>query len=318
MRSTSLLAGTLLAAGLAATPVAAHAQSVQFVPCTGSNGGAAGLAAAISNVGTGSGVIELAENCTYSFTDPFGRETALPAIDGQIAITGHHSTIARAANATSSFAIASVSPNASLALLEVTIKGGNMGGIANSGTLSLKYSKVVKNRSSSSGGGIFGSSGSLTLLDHTVVCNNHTGTGIGGGIAIDNGTLRAFNSGIFDNTAGDSGGGLANSAGAVKLIDTLITNNRTALNGGGVFNREGGTLQIKDSQIVENQAVNDGGGVYNSTNSTAEIEDSYITRNRASGTGGGIFNDGAISVRRTLIVDNQPNNCAGGNPVPGC
>lgn len=318
----ALVTIALAAAGLGAAPMAAQAQSVQFVPCTGTNGGASGLIDAINTVGSGSGVIELAEDCTYTFTSAFTGTTALPEITGRIVITGDNSTIARAANATEAFRLAQVNEGASLTLVGTTIRNGNVsdigsvgGGIVNLGTLSLKFSKVVHNQAIEVGGGIY--NGGLLLLHHTVISDNRSGSG--GGI-YSFGTVRAVGSVITGNTA-VNGAGLRNDEGSAQLVKSVVENN-IAATGAGIDN--GGTLQVKESKISGNRAtgsaefLGNGGGLLNRLNATAEITDSLITRNIAADNGGGIFNDGSVTLIRTLVILNQPNDCAGGNPIAQC
>ncbi|MBB5780515.1 hypothetical protein [Nonomuraea jabiensis] len=332
------------------TPIPAQAQSTVFVPCVGANGGSAGLAQAIITVqggvtGTDSGLIELDEGCTYSFTDPFtpGGTNALPTITGKIVIHGKKATISRDANASTTFRIAEVGENASLTLIGVTIRGGAAfidgvtlvgGGIINRGTLSLKFSRITHNSAQSEGGGIFGDRRSLTLLYRSAVTDNSVGfsrpsatargltalrgegeAASGGGILVL-GTLKAIDSVFSGNSALTFGGAIRND-GVASLTDSTVTNNQARSSGGGVSNA--GTMEIKKGKIIRNRATSSGGGFADSTTSQTRIIDSLITRNIAGERGGGIFSvRGDISLLRTSVIKNTPNECVAPTPIPGC
>ncbi|GAA5069524.1 hypothetical protein HNP84_001751 [Thermocatellispora tengchongensis] len=327
----------MAAAALAATPTAAHAETTTFVPCTGANGGAQGLRRAIETAqgpqGAGSGIIELAAGCAYVFDtpSPAGGNRAL-TITGRILISGKGSIITRRADAPR-FGIFSVRQNASLTLVGVTVSGGSPrsgpdgagGGIANAGTLILKYSEVTGNRADS-GGGISAESGSLTQLYSSIVKGNRStpasrvvGVG-GGGIGSVGGTVSVVGSLIADNTTTADGGGISNLGGTVVLIHSTVAGNRAA-NGGGVTNASG-TLQTRKTKIVHNVATRDGGGLANlifptGGPSDAELRDSLVAGNNAD-RGGGIWNESSVNLVNTRVVDNEPDNCAGTSPVPGC
>jgi hypothetical protein len=325
MRSPFLLAfglgSVIVAASLTATVSPTHAQTTQFVPCSGNNGGAAGLAAAVNTAqggvgGTGSGIIQLAPRCTYLFSAPNQGANALPIITGKISIMGQNSVIARAANAPVNFRIARVAPGGYLSTYGITIRGGSVGngaGILVQGTLSLTSSRITGNSASNNGGGFAGAVGSLTLLTNSVVTGN---TALQGGGGATGGTIRSVGSTISDNTALTNGGGLIIS-GAGRLVDTVVTRNR-AQNGAGVY-LVNGTLNIGDkSKITRNNALRNGGGLFISANSEATVSNSSITENTAGEAGGGIFNDGTVNLRRAQIAGNTPQNCAGGSPIPQC
>src|SRR5262249_43651843 len=90
-----LCGGTLSAA--VALGFAAGASTVG-VPCTGPNGGEAGLKMAINDANTaGGGTVNLAAHCTYTLTtaaDP-NVDAGLPRITTSITINGDGSTITR-------------------------------------------------------------------------------------------------------------------------------------------------------------------------------------------------------------------------------
>lgn len=320
MRSPSLLFSGLgsiaLAATLAVTP--AQAQTTLFVPCSGTNGGPDGLIAAINTVQTGSGLIQLAPGCTYTFTTPAVAGSALPIITGRVAITGDNATIARAHNAADEFRIATVRASGFLSLNGVTIKGGvssdGGGGILNAGTVSLKHSSLTENADfgANGGGGLLAMGSSLTLLHHSMISGN---TALAGGGARVLGTLRAVESNFTGNTTTGQGGGLLLDGGAARLLDSVVSRNR-AFSGAGIY-QTSGNLQINHTRIFGNEAARNGGGLFVSSG-TVRIAKGEIVRNVANGTGGGIFNDANINLKGTTVAGNTPNNCAGGSIIPGC
>ena len=322
MRSPSLLAsglsGVALAATLTGTITPGHAQATRFVPCSGPNGGPDGLVQAINQVQNngGSALIELEKGCTYTFTAPRGGNNALPVITGRIAITGKNAVIARSANAATDFRIAEVAPSGFLSLTGVTIRGGsttgNGGGILNRGTLSLKFTTLTGNKArNGSGGGFAATEGSLTLLYRSTISGNTAALG-GGGVTFQ-GTLRAIAT-LFTRNAAVIGGALALS-GQSKLVGTVVTGNHALGEGGGIVSS--GSVQIRDSKITRNTA-DTGGGLYADNAAVAEFLRSHVTANKARTTGGGIFAVGTVTLQKSRVTGNVPDNCAGPATVPGC
>ncbi len=154
------------------------------------------------------------------------------------------------------------------------------------------------------GGGIFMSSGMLTLINSTISDNSANSNG--GGIFNNGITLTIENSHITDNkSSGNSGGGIYNSTnGTLTITDSTIVANRSLNNVGGGIHNVNGTVDLTNSTVSNNSAVN-GGGVNNSNNGVLNLISSTIINNSASSNGGGIFVDsGTVEAINTIIAQN--------------
>jgi hypothetical protein len=106
------------------------------------------------------------------------------------------------------------------------------GGIANGGTLTVRYSTLSHNYAGTRGGGIW-NSGTLTVTAST----------------------------LSDNTADFDGGGIWNRGTLTVTASTLSDNSAASYDGGGIWNR--GTLTVTGSDLNDNSADNGGGGIWN-------------------------------------------------------
>jgi predicted outer membrane repeat protein len=169
------------------------------------------------------------------------------------------------------------------------------------------------------GGAMFLDPNGGAEVSHDVLEDNSS-TGNGGAIYSQYG-LNLDNSKFSDNHAADTGGGLYISPEGIgaTLTDAEFTGN-SATNGGAVGNLGLGNVDLTDVTISGNQASVFGGGIYNV--SFVGAVNTQITRNVA-GSGGGIYNvEGEDFTTPTLtnssVIDNQPDNCAPLDSVPGC
>ncbi|HWF52312.1 MAG TPA: fibronectin type III domain-containing protein [Solirubrobacteraceae bacterium] len=196
------------------------------VPCSGTGGGAAGLAAAIvsADIG-GGGTITLTAGCNYSFTVPYANTgsqdladwygpAALPAIAAPVTIVGNGATISRSTvSGTPAFRLFFVgaSPSApgtpswttpgsgGLVLENVTLSGGlALGGSGNGG----------------GGGGGLGAGGAIynqgvTVLFGVTMSGNtaHGGSAAGAGTGTGGGGVGADAASSASNTGGGFGTG---------------------------------------------------------------------------------------------------------------
>ena len=178
---------------------------------------------------------------------------------------------------------------------------GNGGGINNNGTMSLTNSIIQGNSATggagadANGGGLFNEI-NLTLSTCTIAFNSATGgagslggTGQGGGIGNDLGTVEVDRSTLNGNSATGGaggagtggigqGGGIANGFGSFTLESSTVSGNEAVKGSGasalaspragGVFNGFG-SLTILNSTITANEipgaASTDGGGMLNSS-----------------------------------------------------
>ncbi|HEY1449323.1 MAG TPA: CSLREA domain-containing protein [Solirubrobacteraceae bacterium] len=175
-------------------------------------------------------------------------------------------------------------------------RGGNGGGIANAGTLTISASEIAEDVSGTSnsgpgfptgiGGGVW-NTGTLTIEDSllfenfTAIRSDEDITGGDGGaiassglsLTIDastlstNGTSKGGANGSGEKRGGN-GGAILSTAGALSLTDSTVTANRTGA-GGGVFDGEDG---------------GDGGGVAIEGGSATFVNDTF--NGNATGPGG--------------------------------
>jgi hypothetical protein len=181
------------------------------------------------------------------------------------------------------------------------------GGIWNDGELLVMDTAIFDNHSSD-GGGILNSAAAVATVRHSVIENN---------------LARGFIADTGRDLVGGYGGGIYNNVTAtLMLIDSVVRHNHSRRSGGGIHNY--GSLTVQGSLIENNQAEGRtengepieglGGGLSNSgSGASAILNESSVTDNAARQDGGGIENDlrATIALRRTTILHNIPNNCAG-------
>lgn len=196
------------------------------------------------------------------------------------------------------------------------------GGIINHGTMTLDNSIVSANASglagsassaSHDGGGIYNSSGSITLNNSTVTGNSATDDG--GGITNFD-TITLTNSTVSGNTANDNGGGIYNwKGGTVTLTDSIVSGNITTDYGGGIWNYTNGVVDLTNTTVSLNTAVG-GAGIYN-YRGTVSLANSTVSSNSVTSNinnGGGIYNDSSatLTLTRSTIFGNSTGNQGGG------
>ncbi len=205
------------------------------------------------------------------------------------------------------------------------------GGIHNSGTLTLRRSRVENNVATVNGGGIWNGSGALMLEGTLVGGNTASGDASnqgGGGIFNAGGTVSLtrfiefdviFLSDVFNNVANGaagSGGGIVNDAGGTVSVASAIFNNTANGNGGGIEDNSGAGLGIilSGAGLFDNSAVGNGGGLHVTGAGDATITGGLITGNFASrgSGGGGIWNgSGTMTIAGTIIEDNSAGSGGG-------
>ncbi|MEU6512795.1 hypothetical protein [Streptomyces sp. NPDC046978] len=209
-------------------------------------------------------------------------------------------------------------------LTRLTVTGGQGsrgGGILNTdGTLTVSRSTVTGNASNSTGGGIR-NQGTLTVELTSV--HHNTARTLGGGL--DNvgpsGRLTVVRSTVHHNTAATvNGGGIFNDATA-RVDFSVISDNTAPVGSGGGIRDTGadGRLTLNGTLVRDNRAAGAGGGVSVGARATATLNDSQVRNNSAGTAGGGIdVGGGAVTVNRTRVAGNVPNDCAPTGAVPGC
>jgi hypothetical protein len=231
------------------------------------------------------------------------------------------------------------------------------GGIQNLlGSATLNSSEVDGNSSLNGGGissgngngGIPPGTGHLTLNKSEVNGNTATapapqpgsqgGPPIAAGGIANGGVAELNNSEVDNNTAEfTSGGGIVNH-GTMTLNKSEVNGNVAAgtgviASGGGIVNANGppgspdSVLNVNNTSVDNNRAGGDGGGIANGIplpgpmplrGGAVNLNHSEVTGNSAA-HGGGIFNNaGTVTLSKTTITGNTPDNCEPPGAVPGC
>ncbi len=269
------------------------------------------------------------DTIVFAITGGITLATALPAIDttataGTLTITGPGSSSLTISgnngNAGRNFNIFTISSKGNLAISGVTVSGAitssSGGAFSNSGTLTVSNSTISGNsairfNSGGGGGGIY-NGGTLTVSNSTIFGNSTNNNG--GGI-YNGGTLTVSNSTISGNKAtnGGDGGGILNRS-TITVSNSTISGN-TATNGGGIYNTF--NLTVSNSTISGNSATaatNGGGGIRN--RGTLNLLNSTISSNAAPGYGGGISNgSGILNIANTIIANST--GSTGGSDFSG-
>lgn len=87
-------------------------------------------------------------------------------------------------------------------------------------------------------------------------------------------------------------------------------------------------LTINNSQVSNNRAGGVGGGIANGVplggpmpliGGPVTLNHSQVTGNTAATHGGGVFNfGGTVTLQKTSIADNNPDNCEPAGTIAGC
>jgi hypothetical protein len=188
-----------------------------------------------------------------------------------------------------------ITSGASVKLSDMTITDGtvagsaNGAGILNAGDLELNDVRVTNNASVNRGGGIYSSTGSLTLVNSTVASNRAK---YGGGIYVGTGSgeiLRIAGSSIHINIAFAGGQGIGGgifvnnlaNAGATTIVNSTISNNHAAEYSGGIRTATATQLTIVNSTITRNRAGIEEGGIGSAGVNPTTLHNSIVANNFA-------------------------------------
>jgi hypothetical protein len=286
----------LAGAALTAAVPAVHAQAmtagpgVVSVPCSVS-----ALVTAINAANSGGpSTLLLAANCTYGITIPATASDGLPLITGHVSLVGggKNTVISRSPAALTSFRVLDVAVGASLRVANLSIRNGNTaglgGGIENAG--SLWVSKVTFSGNRAGNGGALSNVAGATATIYDATIAENTTTGVGGGGIINSGTLT--------------------------LDESSVSGNHAPINGGGLNTQGSGISHIIQSQFVHNVSGGLGGGMSNL--GTTTLYGTSVRFNKGSGGGGIATGNTNVTVARSTITDNTPDNCSPLNTIQGC
>lgn len=203
----------------------------------------------------------------------------------------------------------------------------NGGGIANQGpgaTTKLQdRTEIGGNVASSNGGGIYTTSGSVSMtgsMGGTGVSYNTAGSG--GGIYVGSGKVTLKSQTVTENKATtDDGGGIYIRKGTVKAsgAGSFSDNSATNGNGGGVYNFAGSltlTGFANSPQTIGGNSAINGGGMYLATGSTTTFNGVNVSGNTVTGKGKGVaFENGANMLPNPLGQNDLNDIDDNGNPV---
>lgn len=188
------------------------------------------------------------------------------------------------------------------------------------GIVVIDTSTVSNNRADQGGGGLFQSSGTLTVTNSANIAANTTITGPGGGLAVISGTVNIINSTVQQNSAYSDGGGLYAPDGQVRVANSRFSDNSLNFDtsnlevtvnslpigrGGGIY-VDGKSLRISQSQLTNNKAKMGGGAIY-ATGLFIQIANSQLTTNdsgRGSG-GASYFSADLVELLQNTFDTNQ-------------
>lgn len=183
-------------------------------------------------------------------------------------------------------------PSAKLSLRKLSIEGGTtpglVGGILNGGTLELR-AVTLRNNTAGNGGGLAVSSGATATVSKSSLILNTT-TGVGGGAFIN--------------------------SGVITVKKSMIANNVAPINGGGVNTQSSGETTVVDSTVQFNTSGSLGGGLSNL--GTTTIERCLITRKTGSAGGAIATGNAQVTIERSVMFENTPDNCSPLNTIAGC
>lgn len=246
----------------------------------------------------------------------------LPAITGPLTINGG-SPVSLTLNADNASGVFIINPGAQVTLTGMTVANANAtnGAIQNGGDLQLENA-ALSNNVSLAGGGIY-NIGSLRVTNSRILGN--TGSNGGGGIYNFSGSVELINSSVLSNTTLNSatvgGGGLYSIGSSVALASvsisgSTIASNTTASGGGGLYNDGASALVVRNSTVSGNSAF-EGGGIYN-RGMMSSVDVGYVTvaNNTASTGAGGVSLQAGNTANAigTIIAGNTgmtANDCSG-------
>jgi hypothetical protein len=175
---------------------------------------------------------------------------------------------------------------------------GRGGGIYNtSGALTLTRTRIIQN-AATFGGGIFNLNGQVTIIDSVLADN--VGSEQGGAVytAFNSGSALTISRSVLIGNTAPYGAGILAGGGLVSVMNAIITRNAASVSGGGLA-VQGATVSVTGSTISDNSGIWGGGiqsgGFLNLTNTT-------LSGNRATVDGGALQLSGGTTAFRNVTV----------------
>ncbi|MBL8860537.1 MAG: hypothetical protein JNK02_00870 [Planctomycetes bacterium] len=242
--------------------------------------------------------------------------------------------------------VASLPPNVTVELRDLTLRGGRAGGFGGGGILHEggrlvlhnvhffdcqaasstgngggglrtngevvavggSFQACVAGAPLSSGGGVLAKSGALVSFAGTSFVQNQAGNR-GGGLRVESGASATVAGGSFGNCGAPSGAGIS-VAGAATVTALFLGNTATGA-GGGAGVDAGGFLELVQS-VLDNNTAQSGGGVNVAGAGFLVARDTTFRSNRASFFGGGVSNGGLLELERCTLAANEASGAGGG------
>ncbi len=108
--------------------------------------------------------------------------------------------------------------------------------------------------------------GEVLSLNALTLTNGFKSSSNGGAIGASTGTLNVANSTFVNNSAGGSGGAISDNGGTLNIANSTFSGNISNGGGGGaIFNTNSGTLNVTNSTFVSNTPNGVGSGVDNNS-----------------------------------------------------
>jgi predicted outer membrane repeat protein len=152
-------------------------------------------------------------------------------------------------------------------------------------------------------------SGHTLRLENLTVAGGRAGSGGGGGVSVDNGSLVIVNCIIVDNWASYGGGVFQGNTGRVDVVGSRIERNHSDNHGGGLY--VNGDVALTNTLVLTNTATWDGGGMTVWTGRTSVLGGRFAG-NQAGRNGGGINLNNGIGVSGTQFISNTAGQDGGG------
>lgn len=212
---------------------------------------------------------------------------------------------------------------------DLTVRNGNAshgGGILVEGRITLVGVRVTENLAGY-GGGVYLHTGAPVSLRFTDIVANEASSS-GGGLylsAIVDDDVYFFDGEIRDNIAFNGGGLYSLSPGSLTLLRTTVSGNEARITGGLYFAEGAAEIYIVSSTIDTNRATDEDWGIGGGIRNSAElyILSSTISGNAAALDGGGISNHGNATLYNSTVAFNEadfdadPNGGRGGGAYSG-
>jgi hypothetical protein len=139
----------------------------------------------------------------------------------------------------------------------------------------------------------------------------------GGAVSVSAGATGTFSEVSFflNGTTGVGGGGVIN-FGTLTVTKSRISDNTAPINGGGINTQPGGVTTLVHTTIEDNTSGGLGGGLSNL--GTTALERSTVMNNTGSSGGGIATGNTDVSLKKSKVSGNNPDNCSPLNTIPGC